>query len=120
MAARRYPQNPPRRSDLDIHPTVGIGYESGNDPYYGRRKGVYTTAGVQVGAGGWHDPGTASTGRDRQIMEEELADKQLPDGPLRGPVAGYLYFPFPANKQKNVTYELEWNGAAGRLRLPLR
>ncbi len=118
MAARRYPQKSPHRSDLDVHPTLGIGYESSNDPYYGRRKGIYTTAGVEVGD--WHDPAVGSTGRDRQIMEEELAERQLPESPVRGPVAGYLYFPIPANKQKNVAYELEWNRAAGRLRLSVR
>lgn len=120
IAARQQQQNAPRRSDVDIYPTVGIGYESGNDPYYGRHKGVYTTAGVGVATGGSNDPRPASTDRDRQTMRQELEDKQLPDGPVRAPVAGYLYFPFPANKQKSVAYELEYNGPNGRVRLAVK
>ena len=120
IAARRQEQNAPRRSDVDIHPTVGVGYESSNDPYSGRRKGVHTTAGVDVGTGGWNDPRPASTDRDRQTMEQELEEQQLPTGPVRAPVAGYLYFPFPANKQKSVAYELEYNGPMGRIRLAVK
>ena len=53
-------------------------------------------------------------------MQQELEEKGLPEGPAVRPVAGYLYFPFPPGKQKTVTYELQYNGAAGRVRVNLK
>jgi len=106
----------PRKSDIDIYPSATIGYESG--PYH---HGVYTAAGVGVATGGdpRRIPPPASTDPDRRTMQLELEEKGLPEGPAARPVAGYLYFPFPANKQKTVVYELEYNGPSGRIRLAL-
>jgi hypothetical protein len=119
IATRKQQQNAPRRSDVDIYPSVGVGYESGRDPY-GRSRAVYTTTGVAVATGGATNPRPASTDQDRRTMALELEEKQLPEGPATKPVAGYLYFPFPSSKQKNVAYELEYDGPAGRMRLYLK
>ncbi len=117
IAERRHHQSAPRRSDVDIYPTVGIGYESGNDPVTGRRRGIYTTTGVGVATGGATNPRPASTDQDRSTMALELEEKQLPAGSASQPVAGYLYFAFPASKQKKVAYELEYDGPTGRVRM---
>lgn len=119
IAASKQQQNTPRRSDMDVYPSVGVGYESGRDPY-GRSRGVYTTVGVGVATGGSGNPRPAATDQDRRTMALELEEKQLPDGPATKPVAGYLYFPFPSSKQKNVAYELEYDGPAGRMRFFLK
>ena len=114
-----------RDSDVTVYPSVGIGYESGPgyyDPATGQRRGggVRTSVGVGVGVGG--GPAAlppASTSADRHTMEQELAEKSLPDGATAKPVAGYLYFPRPAAKSKDATLELSYNGDAGTLTLEL-
>lgn len=119
IATAKQRQNAPRRSDVDIYPSVGVGYESGRDTY-GRSRGVYTTSGVGIATGGAGSPRPASTDQDRRTMALELEEKQLPEGPATKPLAGYLYFPFPSSKQKNVAYELEYDGPAGRMHLLLK
>ncbi len=127
MAASNARKNAParqsRRSDIDVYPTAEIGYESGGyDPVTGRRRsGVYSGAGVGVGVGGspYPDvPPPASTGRDREVMHQELADKTLPSGTTDQPVAGYLYFRLPA-KAHNSALELQYFAKSGKVRLPL-
>lgn len=104
-------------SDINIYPTVGVGYESGP---YGR--GVTTAAGVGVAVGGPQGapgpPPPASTDQDRRTMQMELEDKGLTEGTTSKPVAGYLYFPAPS--KKTVTYDLEYNGTTGKARLVLK
>lgn len=116
-AALQRKSTPPeirRKSDISVYPTATIGYESGTDSYGRRRSGVYTAAGVGVGVG--DDPNShtpprpASTDRDRMTMEQELADKALPDGKTTQAVAGYLYFPKPTARQRNAAYEISWYG----------
>jgi hypothetical protein len=74
----------------------------------------FCAAGVGVGVG--EDPGVAtpprpgSTDRDRVTMEQELADKALPEGKTTRAVAGYLNYPKPTARQRNVAYELTWYG----------
>jgi hypothetical protein len=115
-AALQRKSTPPeirRKSDISVYPTATIGYESGTDPYGRRRGGVYTAAGVGVGVGDPNataPPRPASTDRDRTIMEQELADKALPEGKTRRAVAGYLYFPKPTARQRNTAYEISWYG----------
>lgn len=109
----RDPQLP---SDVAVYTTGGVGYESG--PYghgvsYGGGVGVATGPGV----GG---PRPGPDPRDRDAIQYELQDKGLPEGPVARPVAGYLYFPFPSNKQKSVAYELQYDGDPGHLRLNLK
>jgi hypothetical protein len=115
-----------RRGDIDVYPTVGVGYENG-DPYgrdpYGRdRRGghVYTTAGVGVATGGAGSQRPASTDRDRDTMQMELRDKGLTEGSAAKPVSGYLYFPYPAKKQKKAALDLEHFSRAGTARLTLK
>lgn len=118
---------PSRGSDITLYPTATIGYESGDvyDPATGTRRragGVYTGAGVGVGVGGAGAPPQAprpgSTDRDREVMQQELLDKALPDGPVTAPVAGYLYFRLPA-KAKNSALELQYYAASHKIRVPL-
>lgn len=120
IATRKQQKNAPRNSDIDIYPSVGVGYETGNNGPYGRSRGVYTTTGVAVATGGAGNPRPASTDQDRRTMALELEEQQLPNGLATKPVAGYLYFPFPSSKQKHVAYELDYDGAAGRMRLFLK
>jgi len=107
------------KNDINVYPTATIGYESGTDPYGRRRSGVYTAAGVGVGVGGSAPPPLASTDRDRTTMEQELADKALPEGKTTRTVAGYLYFPKPTAKQRNAAYEITWYGKARQVHLTL-
>ena len=125
-AALQRPSKPPeirRKSDINVYPTATIGYESGTDPYGRRRSGVYTAAGVGVGVG--DDPAAsapprpASTDRDHATMEQELADKALPEGKTTRTVAGYLYFPKPTAKQKNAAYEITWYGSDRQVHLTI-
>ena len=53
-------------------------------------------------------------------MEQELTDKALPEGKVDHVVAGYVYFPKPATKQKNPAYELLYYGAESKLRIPVK
>jgi hypothetical protein len=112
-----------RKSDISVYPTATIGYESGTDSYGRKRSGVYTAAGVGVGVG--DDPNAAapprpaSTDRDRTTMEQELADKALPEGKTTRAVAGYLYFPKPTARQRNAAYEITWYGMDRRVNLTI-
>jgi hypothetical protein len=112
-----------RKSDVNVYSTATIGYESGTDGYGRRRSGVYTAAGVGVGVG--DDPNAAppprpgSTDQDRTAMEQELADKALPEGKTTRAVAGYLYFPKPTAKQKNAAYEITWYGIDRQVHLTI-
>ena len=102
-----------------------VGYESGRDPYTGQRvHGTYTSTGVGVGVGG--DPGPPrmpSPGgypQDRELLENQLWDKMLPDGQFDRPVAGYLYFPSSLLKRKaSPGYELEYLGGNDKVKLTL-
>ncbi len=99
-----------------------IGYESGTyiDPVTGQPRighGVYTATNAGVGAGKAY-PFPDLTEQDRQIMEKELSQKGLPEGKVRVPVFGYLYFPIPKRK-KNTKFRLEYNLSGEKLVLPL-
>jgi hypothetical protein len=111
-----------RNSDVMLYPSIGIGHSTGPDYGDGRRGGgttVGTGVGVGIGGAGSPDPPPASTDTDRRVMERELAEKALPTGRATAPVAGYLYFPLPQRKTV-VAEELEFDGEAGNIRLPLR
>jgi hypothetical protein len=107
--------------EVAVNPHVGIGYETGTtyDPTTGKGRrggGWVTSAGVAVGV---ETRQTASTEKDREVMELELTERSLPEGQAAGPVAGYLYFPIPARK-KDLAYQLEYQLKPERLVLPLR
>lgn len=116
---RKNAPRPGKASDVSVYPTASIGYESGGyDPVTGgRRRGVYTEAGVGVGVGEPRPPGSAATDRDRSTMQQELDDKSLPEGKTAQAVAGYLYFPRPSGKAKTAAYELTYYGAARQVKL---
>jgi hypothetical protein len=125
-AALQRKSKPPdirRKSDINVYQTATIGYETGTDAYGRRRSGVYTAASVGVGVG--DDPNAsapprpASTDQDRMTMEQELADKALPDGKTTRAVAGYLYFPKPTVRQRNTAYAITWYGIDRQVRLTI-
>jgi hypothetical protein len=106
--------------DIALYPTLGVGYETGPrvyDPASGgtRGGGWNTSAGVGVGVGGQR-PGSSDA--DRKTMEAELGEQELPEKVTTAPVSGYLYFPL-ATKKKSTVYELEYQGRAAKLVLPL-
>ncbi|HWR54070.1 MAG TPA: hypothetical protein VN428_23370 [Bryobacteraceae bacterium] len=105
--------------DITVNPSVGVGYESGGGygPYGTRSGGWSTGAGVGVGIGS-PGPQPGSTDADRRTMETELAEQQIPEKVITGPVAGYLYFPVKL-KSRNVDWELEYNSPAGKAILRL-
>ena len=107
---------PSSSSDINIYPTAEIGYESG--PYH---RGVYTAEGVGVAVGGPPGPPRyppASTDADRDVMQQELADKGLTEGATSKPVAGYLYF--PVSGKKKATYDLQYYGSEKKILLELK
>jgi hypothetical protein len=113
-----------RANDVAIYPSATVGVESGTyDPQTGRRRpgGVYTSTGVGVG----NEPGRASApppyndNQDPRIMQQELEEKALPEGIATRAIAGYLYFPKPAGKQKNAPYELTFYGTDPKAHLTI-
>lgn len=113
LAAKLQKKATPQDRDVTISPNVGVGYDSGGyyDPVTGQRRagGVYTSTGVGVGIGGSR-PQPGSTDVDRHTMELELGEKGLPEGETASPVAGYLYFALPQQKdKKTIKHELEYN-----------
>ena len=88
-------------------------------PAVGVSTGTWGTgANVGVGVGvGPNRPGPGSTDRDRRIMETEMDDRALQDGPASSAVAGYLYF--PVGETKATTIELVYQHGKGELKLPL-
>ena len=52
-------------------------------------------------------------------MEQELADKALPEGKTTRAVAGYLYFPKTTAKQRNASYEITWYGIDRQVHLTI-
>jgi hypothetical protein len=107
---------------VQVHPTATVGYESGT--YNGRRtSGVYTGAGVGVGAGDPRvdqnpPPPPGSKHPDSLSTQVDLEERALPEGQVHEPVAGYLYFPKPDLKKKS-SLDLTWYGPAGQIRLVL-
>ena len=105
---------PPSRNTPTVVTTAGIGYDSGTDPYTGRRvHGVYTEAGAGVGTGAPdtfppRTPPNGSTDYDRMTLEQQLGRRALSNGSFTAPVAGFLYFPAREVKKKSGTYELDY------------
>jgi hypothetical protein len=66
-------------------------------------------------AGEPRDPQTVEA--DRKTIAIELKEKQLPAGSAAKTVAGYLYFPAP--DKKGAALDLEYQGPAGNVIIPL-
>jgi hypothetical protein len=109
--------------NIPVSTTTTIGYESGG-PY--NRGGVYTGASTTVGTpGSGRDPIPPAPdpkigGQDPFDIERDLVDKELAMGKTTVPVAGYLYFAKPRQKQKNPPYDLTYrdNGESVHLAIP--
>jgi hypothetical protein len=132
-------QEPPRvRGPLDVNTSAGVsvGHVSYPDPVTGRRTGgtvTETEAGVGVGGPapqscrGYNCDSTApappasqpSPVQTANTISQDLWEKSLPDGKAVRPVAGYLYFPKPPRKAKDAAWELRYENADGKTRLPL-
>lgn len=110
-------KKPATSHDVTVTPVTSIGYESGGRDVYGNRTsgGMTTSTGAIVGVSKDKKGGTEG---DRKTMETELRDKALPQGEVKQPVSGYLYF--PVSSSKKVQYELEYsaNGQTIRMQLP--
>ena len=134
--------------DVSTSTGVYIGRESYPDPVTGRRTDR-TVKGTEVGVGIGGAPPRPCRGYDcgpasrpcrgfdceptmpvppvsqpspvqtANAISQDLWEKSLPDGKTVHPVAGYLYFPKPPRKAKNVAWELRYENADGRIRLPL-
>ena len=106
---------PPSRAGTVVASTE-VGYESGTDPYTGRRvHGTYTDAQVGVDTGRDNGPPAypkpGGYPQDRQLLEDQLWDKSLPEIKILRATAGYLYFPASLlKKQPNGIYKLEYLG----------
>lgn len=119
---RKYaPPTPLNQGGVSVYTSSTIGYESGGyDPAMGQRtRGVYTGTGVAV-TNAPAPPDPAATYPDPYAMEQELAEKALPEGKTSTPVAGYLYFPKPSGKGKSTSAELAYYGTVRQLKLRLQ
>lgn len=132
------PEPPRHRSPSDVNTSVGasIGHVSYPDPVTGRRtSGTITETDAGVGIGGpapqpcrgydcdQNAPvppvSQPSPIQNANTVSQDLWEKSLPDGKTAHPVAGYLYFPKPPRKAKNAVWELRYENADGKTRLPL-
>jgi hypothetical protein len=131
-------QEPPRVGgprDVNTSAGVSIGHASYPDPATGRRTGgtvTETDAGVGIGGPapqpcrGYNCDSTPpvpssppSSVQTANTISQDLWEKSLPDGKAVHPVAGYLYFPKPPRKAKDAAWELRYENADGKMRLPL-
>ena len=124
IAARLQQKSAPKPSSPTVYTEANVGYESGTDPYTGRRvHGVYTGGGVGVST--YPVPQYPTPGgypQDRELLESQLGSKSLPEGTFTAPVAGYLYFPTSLLKKKsNGSYLLQYQSAdmSSRIDLPV-
>lgn len=124
MAARRggsNPHQPTLPGNVPVSTTSTIGYGSG--PY--GRGGVYAGESTTVGNGGPmgrpypRSPDPRTVGQDPVDIERDLVDKELAMGKTTVPVAGYLYFAKPKQKQKNPPYDLTYRGAGDAIHLAI-
>lgn len=107
---------------VPVSTTATIGYGSGG-PY--NRGGVYGGASTTVGDPGPmgrpipRSPDPQTVGQDPADIERDLVDKELATGKTTVPVAGYLYFAKPKQKQKNPSYDLTYRGAGAAIHLAI-
>ena len=131
------PEPPRIHGPFDVSTSTGIyvGRESYPDPVTGRRTDR-TVKGTEVGVGIGGPPrrpcrgydcepapvppiSQPSPGQTANAISQDLWEKSLPDGKTVHPIAGYLYFPKPPRKLKNAAWELRYENADGKIRLPL-
>lgn len=118
VAARMQQKSEPKipTGSEQVSTQANVGYESGTDPYTGRRvHGTYESIGVGVAHG--QDGGRSSVppdwGQDMEALQRQLEDRALPAGQFAHPVAGYLYFPIALiRKPGKDGYQLKYDGNA--------
>jgi hypothetical protein len=112
------PIPPDAASKVHVGTVDTVGVASGPNGH----KTVYTDSQVYVATGNtpYPAPSPVPQTSDPQLdRRRALEDKELPDIKTSRPVAGYLYFPKPKKAGKNATYELDYYGPQGDLKLPL-
>jgi hypothetical protein len=120
-AEKNAPQPP---SKVNVTAETGVVYSTGstgNDPVTGRpQHGLSTYNGVAVGSG-QPSPPPPPPG-DPRVVEAQVRDRALPEGPAVRPVAGYLYFPLISKKSKRAATELQYlkDGVLVSLPFPAR
>jgi len=128
MADRRggsKPHQPPTLpGNVPVTTTTTIGYGTGGGGPY-NRGGVYAGESTTVGVGGPangpmpRSPGPQTVGQDPIDIERDLVDKELATGKTTVPVAGYLYFAKPKQKQKSPSYDLTYRGAGDAIHMAI-
>lgn len=132
------PSPPHTNGPRDVNTSVGasVGHVSYPDPVTGRRtSGTITETDAGVGIGGpapqpcrgYNCDSTGpipsssptSSAQATNAISQDLWEKSLPDGKAAHAVAGYLYFPKPTRKAKDAAWELRYENADGKVRLPL-
>jgi hypothetical protein len=106
---------PEKKTPAHAGPTVitetGVIFEKSSDPVNGRRSGVGTYEGVTVTndprASAPPPPPPARRGPDPAAVEQRINERSLPEGEIRRPIAGYLFFP-QYGKHKRGAIELMW------------
>lgn len=113
---------PERPGGTTVTAEAGAVYQSGRDPVTGQRaSGVGTYEGVAV----TNDPrAQAPPDPPRQdpnayAIAAKVRDFALPEGRAHDAVAGYLYFPKPSKKAKQVELIRSRDGDSDRLTLPV-
>lgn len=105
----------PSNSDVNVGVATTVGYETGTDPYTGRREhGTYTDTAVGVAKGVGGPPPYPVATPDFDDLEAQLNQRALPPGKISAPVAGFLYFPArELKKNSDGKYTLEYMGDQG-------
>jgi hypothetical protein len=136
VAGRKGRSSPRDSNDVETSVGVSVGRYSYPDPVTGRRRSE-TVTGTEAGVGIGGPPPRTCRGYDcdsrdplppvsqpssvqtANTISQDLWEKSLPDGKTTRAVAGYLYFPKPPRKAKDAAWELRYENADGKLRLPL-
>ncbi|MBV8807954.1 MAG: hypothetical protein JO033_04715 [Acidobacteriaceae bacterium] len=122
--------------DVNTSAGASVGHVSYPDPVTGHRTSgtvAETDAGVGIGGPapqpcrGYDCDSTGSVPSISQpspvqtanTISQDVWEKSLPDGKTAHAVAGYLYFPKPSRKAKDAAWELRYENADGKARLPL-
>lgn len=120
---RRDTQGPEPIGKVHTTAEAGVIVQNGTDPVTGRKvNGVGTYEGVGVSNYPNQAPMPSGTSRaDADRMEAQLDKWALPEGRITSPVAGYLYFPVNAKKNKGAL-ELQYthDGSSANLKLPAK
>jgi len=113
---------PENRGGTTVTTETGAVYENGRDPNTGqRRSGVATYEGVAVtnDPRAQQPPPQPKPDPNSDAVAAKLRNLALPEGRAHDAVAGYLYFPKPSKKVKEVGLIHERDGGSDTLTLPV-